>query len=198
MLLRLQNIALNAPLQQTGSVLLLAELILPRNGIARRSALKALRLTGGVRSLRRASLSEAGLLKERVDGPFGLRVAVTRPLVQPELWRFLRRLAAAGVESALELLPTLDPLSEALAEEAAETLADRMRDSAPAWIAAGTIDLDSEALRSGTVTLPLKLTQSIRDHRELKPSQRRDKRKMAGPVHRAGTKVGQIVLAIEA
>ena len=83
MLLSLQTLTLDAPLNQSGECLILTELILPRNGIARKAALKDVRLIKGKRSFARAPFFEKALLKEKVDGPFGLKVSVTRPLSTP-------------------------------------------------------------------------------------------------------------------
>jgi len=108
MLLTVNAIQLSPPINGTGESLLLAELVLPRPAIARRSALKPVRLTKGKRALSRAAFVDKALLKERVEGPFGLRVAVTRPLRQPELAAALRKLLAAGIEDFGEVRLDVD------------------------------------------------------------------------------------------
>jgi hypothetical protein len=195
MLLALRSINLDAPLQLSGQSLILTELILPRNAIARKAVLKDVRLTRGRRSLARQPFYEKALLKEKVDGLFGLRVSVTRPLKNPELNQFLRRLLATGLESSVDLLSSLlirySPLGDVL-EEAGEWGADRLLESSSNFIATGGLDLESESLTPGTLMIDLKLTETIRKS-DLPPGPKsREKRKTAAVSYKKGTAVGQI------
>jgi hypothetical protein len=199
MLLTLNAIQLSAPLDGTGECLVLAELVLPRPAIARRAALKPVRVTRGKRSLGRAAFVDKALLKERVDGPFGLRVAVTRPLRQPELVRTLRTLLAAGIEDFGGEVARRVPFGPAgeLVDTLGETLADRLEEDRPGFIAEGTLDLDSERLSPEKLNLPLKLNETLRSSSHLKPSERRAKRRRQSKTYRKGTIIGDLTLDVD-
>jgi len=203
MILSLHKIALDAPLNQSGQCLILTELILPRNSIARKAALKdvqiSTRSTGSVRvgqaSFARSPFYEKALLKEKVDGPFGLKVSVTRPLKHPELVQFARQLLATGIESSTDLLSPLlirySPLEDVL-QEASDQLVDRITQTASSFIASGGLDLDSETLISGKITIPLKLTETFRKS-DLPPGPKsRDKRKTSAKIYKKGSPIGEI------
>jgi len=202
MLLELSKISLDSPLDQSGQCLVLAELVLPRNAIQSKTALREVSVKKGQRSLARAPFYEKALLKEKVDGRFGLKVSITRPMGHRERSRFLRQLLATGIEEGADALSfpasILGGLAAELLSEATDQLADRITDDSPAFIAAGGLDLDSETLQSGTLSIPLKLTQSFRSSQHLKLSQKRDKRKAESKTYRAGTKVGELRLKLEA
>lgn len=194
MLLLLHKITLDAPLNSSGECLVLTELVLPRNAIRAKSALSPVSLTQGRRSFARAPFYEKALLKEKVDGRFGLKVSVTRPLKNPELNQFLRQLLATGIESSVDLISPLlirsSPLND-LADEAADQLADRVRDEA-SFLATGGIDLDSATLTSGQLSIPLKLTASIR-RSDLPPGPKsREKRKSTAKLYSKGSTVGAV------
>ncbi|HKK19444.1 MAG TPA: hypothetical protein VJ952_12275 [Opitutales bacterium] len=199
MLLTLNSIQLSPPIKGTGECLVLAELVLPRPGIARRAALKPVRLTKGKRSLSRAAFVDKALLKERVEGTFGLRVAVTRPLRQPELAAALRKLLAAGIEDFGGELARRVPFGPAgeLVDTFGETLADRLEEDAPDFIAEGSLDLDSETLRSEKLTLSLKLIDTIRSSDHLKPSEKREKRRRQSKTYRKGNDIGEVRLDVD-
>ena len=196
MLLLLDKIALETPIKLTGESLVLAELVLPRNAIARRSVLKPVQLNRGKRSLARAGFVQQALLKERVEGLFGLRVAVTRPLGQRELAATLRRLLAAGIEEFGSELARRVPFGPAgeLVDAFGEELADQITDDAPDFIAQGSVDLDSESLVPGKLAIPLSLIESIRSSAHLKLSEKRAKRQSAAKTLRKGMAVGELVV----
>jgi len=204
MLLSLQTLTLDAPLNQSGECLILTELILPRNGIARKAALKDVRLIKGKRSFARAPFFEKALLKEKVDGPFGLKVSVTRPLKHPELNQFLRQLLATGIEglgeaAALLAFPSLSISAFAkggrdLASAPFDAFADQVSDDAPHFIASGGLDLDSESLTAGTIRIPLELSKTLRKS-DLSPGPKsREKRKSTAKIYKKGTVIGEIRL----
>ncbi|MGC6424319.1 MAG: hypothetical protein ACON4O_04960 [Lentimonas sp.] len=199
LILSLQSVELAPPLTQTGESLLLTELLLPRPGIARKSTLKELQLTKGKRSFARAPFYEKGLLKEKVDGRFGISVSVTRPLKNPKVSQIFRRILAAGVEGGADLLSAsllkYAPLND-LVDEAADQFADHIL-ADETFIAIGGIDLDSETLNTGIVSIPLKLTETIRSSGHLKASEKREKRRSQDEVYRKGTVVGTVKLHIE-
>lgn len=204
MILSLQTLTLDMPLNQSGECLILTELILPRNGIARKAALKEVRLMKGKRSFARTAFFEKALLKEKVDGPFGLKVSVTRPLKHPELNQFLRQLLATGIEGlgeavSLSAFPSLSISAFArggrdLASAPFDALADQVSDDSPNFIATGGLDLDSETLTAGKISIPLKLTQTLRKS-DLPPGPKsREKRKSAAKIYKKGTVIGEIRL----
>jgi hypothetical protein len=196
MILSLKSVTLDAPLNQTGECVLLAELILPRPSIAKKSALKDCRVTKGKRSFVREPFYEKGLFKEKVDGPFGVRVSLSRPLKHPELNQFLRQLLGTGLESSADLLsaPSLSPLTifNDVVEEAAEQIADRLTAS-ETFIAIGGIDLDSETLSAGPVHIPLKLQESIRRSEGPVGPKARETRKTTAKRYKKGSIVGELV-----
>jgi hypothetical protein len=202
MILSLHSIRLNAPLNTTGESLLLTELILPRNAIARKAALKDIRLTKGTRSFARAPFYETGLLKEKVEGPFGLKVHLTRPLRHPEFSRFLRQILATGVDSSVDLLTSVFATAPGtavlgdLAEEAADQLSDSLADTTPSFIAVGGIDLQSEGLENGRITIPLKLIESVRQS-DQPPGPRARENRRAAQLFRKGSPVGEIQLDLQ-
>lgn len=198
MLLLLNKITLDAPINLTGESLVLAELVLPRPAIARRSALKPVRLSKGKRSLARAGFVQRALLKERVEGLFGLRVAVTRPLGQRELAATLRRLLAAGIEDLGSELARRVPFGPAgeLVDAFGEAMADQIADDAPDFVAQGSIDLDSESLVPGKLAIPLSLSERIRSSAHLKLSDKREKRKSAAKTFRKGMAIGEVVVEL--
>jgi hypothetical protein len=190
-LLKLHQVSLEAPLNQTGQCLILAELILPRKGIARKAALKDLSLSKGKRSFARAPFYETALFKEKVDGRFGIKLSVSRPLKNPELNQFLKRLLATSVESASNLIQP--SFIKDLVDEASDQLGDRILDD-ESFIACGGLELDSESLASGKITLALKLTETIRKS-DLPPGPRdREKGRRQRKSYRKGSTVGEVSL----
>lgn len=204
MILSLQTIQLEAPLDQTGKSFILTELVLPRNAIARKTALKDVRLTKGKRNWTSAPFYETGLLKERVDGPFGVKVSVTRPLRHAEFSRFVRKLLATGLESSVDLLsPVLavatgGSILSDLADEAADKLADSVEGKEAVFIAEGGLDLDSETLVDGPIHIPLRLTEGVRQSDQPPGPRARDNRRANSRLFRKGSPVGEIVLALRA
>lgn len=208
MILSLHTVQLEAPLDQGGESLVLTELILPRNAIARKAALKEIRLSrskSAAGSLAKASFARApfyekALLKEKVDGPFGLKVSLTRPLKHPELSKLLRQLLTTAVESSTDLLASFaatHSLLDDLLEEAGDALVNRVADTTPTFLATGGLDLDSARLASGTIDVPLKLTQSLRQS-DLPPGPKsREKRRRQTTTYRKGHPVGQVSFQLD-
>ena len=196
MLSKLHSLRLDAPLDLSGESLVFVELVVPRPAIARRSTLKPVQLRQGRRSFARQPLYETALLKERVDGPFGLKVAVTRPGKHPEWRRWFRQLLAEGAKSLGDIGFSGFDFLDDIAEEAFDQLADRIGGDAPVFAAAGGSDLDSETLPSGQLTIPLHLTRRIRSSAHLPLSERREKRKSQAKTFRKGLQVGEVVVEI--
>jgi hypothetical protein len=208
MLLTLHKLDLKAPLNRTGSSLVLAELVLPRNSIQRKTGLCTVALKEGTRSLARTPFYEKALLKEKVDGRFGLIVRVTRPIASTARSQRLRTLLATALESGADALSPFisqflapNPLTRGVLpdvfDEAAKGFADAIDDDAPAFIATGGIDLDSDKLQPGTLNIPLKLTETFRSAADLPLSERRAHRKSKATTYRKGSAIGAIQLQIE-
>ena len=198
--LSLHSIRLDSPLQPTGRCLVLAELIVPRNGIARRSAIKELQLSEGKRSLARAPFYERALLKEKVDGAYGLRVRVTRPFKRAETAGLFRQLLATGIESGSELIHSSlirRSLLKDLFESGSDALVDRIEDNTAPFIAGGGIDLHSETQGPVNISIPLRLEDSIRSSAHSKFSERREKRKSGTKTYRKGSVVGELRFKLE-
>lgn len=204
MLLSLKSLTLDAPLNQTGECLILTELILPRPGIARKAALRDLQVTKGKRSLSRAPFYITALLKEKVDGPFGLKVSVTRPLKHPKLDQFIHQLVATGIEglgeaASFSAFPNVSvsvfakgfrDLIEVPFDEASKALAS----GSPTFIASGGLDFDSETLTSGSITIDLALEESLRISDSPVGPKAREKRKRSAELYKKGQEIGQVVL----
>jgi len=195
----LRSLKLNTPLSGNGHSLLQARLILPRPGIQGRNALKALELKRGTASLRRAPFYEAGLLKEKVDGRFGLQVQLTRPQRNPEATRALQALLASVIDAAGDTLAAQVPLSSLrnLARAPFQQLVDQIEDDAPDFLLEGGLDLDSETLASGTVTVPLQLIETLR-HTPVAPGPKsREQRKRKTTTYKKGLSLGEAVLDLQ-
>ncbi|TVP79704.1 MAG: hypothetical protein EA353_05515 [Puniceicoccaceae bacterium] len=179
-------------MKSSGSCLVLTECLLPRNAIARKAALKDIQLTQGKRSFVRRPFYEKCLLKERVDGLFGLKVSVTRPLRHREFEKFVRRLLVIGAEHSIDLLSPLiaryAPLDEFIDAGSDHLLKSFLQD-AP-FIATGGLDLDSATLAAGILRVPLQLEKSIRQSNTAPGPKSREKRRPASVLYRKGSTVG--------
>ena len=195
----LRSLKLNAPLSGNGHSLLQTRLILPRPGIQTRNALKALELKRGTTSLRCAPFYEAGLLKEKVDGRFGLQVQLTRPQRNPEATRALQALLASVIDAAGDTLAAQIPLSSLrkLARAPFEQLVDEIEDDAPEFLLEGGLDLDSESLASGTVTVPLRLIETLRHSPTAPGPKSREQRKRKTATYKKGLSLGEAVLDLQ-
>lgn len=194
--LTLRALRLDAPFAIKGHSLLLAHLILPRPGIQSRSSLKTLELKRGRTALQRAPFYETALLKEKVDGRFGLQIRLTRPQANLERAQFLQAVLASGIEAAGDTLAAQIPLSSlrGLARAPFDQMAEVVEDDSPEFILEAGIDLDSEALTAGVITLPLKLSETIR-HNPLPPGPKsREQRKAKTQTYKKGLTLGEAVL----
>lgn len=197
--LELSKISLDAPLNRSGEALALATLVLPRPSIQHKTALKPFRLQKGKISFARKSFYEKALLKEKVDGPFGLTLRMTRPVAKPELQSWLRSMVGVGMEAAGDLFASGLPISalRPLLRSPFDELADQVSDDAPEFILRGGIDLDSENLNSGSLTIPLQLTEAIRQS-DLPPGPKsREKRKASAKRYKKGQTIGEALLRVE-
>lgn len=196
--LELSKLSLNLPLDQSGETLALTSLVLPRPAIRQRTTLKNFRLQKGKANFARKAFYEKALLKEKVDGRFSLTVQFTRPTAHPELQAWLQAMTGVGLETIGDALAgglTLSALRPLL-REPFDGLADQLTDDAPEFILHGGLDLDSETLKPGKISIPLQLTQSIRKS-DLPPGPKsRDKRKTSAKTYKKGLTVGEAVVEV--
>lgn len=201
MLLTLEKVELEAPLAGNGSVMVMAELVLPRPAIALRRALLEVSLRKGKRSLVKDSFLEKALLKERVDGSFGLKVAVTRPSPPNQFADLLRGILASGIQNAGDILSRMyytTPPARRLAMGPTDAIAGALNDTGPEYLADGSLDLSSGTLTNGLLTVPIKLNRNLRDSDPpAGPRNRPRTNAAASHVFRKGHAVGQIVLRVE-
>ena len=81
-----------------------------------------------------------------------------------------------------------------LASAPFDALADQVSDDSPNFIATGGLDLDSETLTAGKISISLKLTKTLRKS-DLPPGPKsREKRKTAAKLYKKGTQIGEISL----
>ncbi len=194
----LRSLKLETPLAISGHSLLQCNLILPRPGIQSRAALKPVALKKGAVSLRRAPFYESALLKEKVDGRFGLQIRLTRPQSNPAATRALQALLATVIEAAGDTLAAQVPVSalRGLVRSPFDQVAEQLEDDTPDFLLTGGLDLESENLEPGEITMPLKLIERLR-HNSLPPGpKRRDARKTKTTTYKKGLTIGEAVLAV--
>lgn len=202
LLITLDRLSLKEPLKQSGETLALTTLVLPRPGIRRKTSLRPFRLQAGKASLARKPFHERALLKEKVDGRFGLTVQLTRPVKHAELQTLLRGIAGLGLEAAGDLLAGGLRMSalRPLLREPFDALADELTDDAPDFILQGGVDLNSDSLSQSkgpdALTVTLQLTQRIRKS-DLPPGPKsREKRRTSSKTYKKGLAVGEAVLKL--
>ncbi|MCC5789689.1 MAG: hypothetical protein JJT75_08640 [Opitutales bacterium] len=201
MLLTLEKIDLSSPLNRNGKVLVMAELILPRPAIALRRALLEVSLRQGKRSLGKASFFEKALLKERVDGPFGLRVAVTEPTAPNRFGDLLSDILSTGIKNAGDIFARMaftTPPARRIAMFPSDAVAEAIQDTSPKYVAEGSLDLSSDTLTDGSLNIPIHLNQTLRDSRTVSgPRSRRNRRPSSpSPSFRKGTLSGSLTLKV--
>ena len=198
LLITMQRLDLEAPFNRSGELLSLTSLVLPRPGIQKKTALKPFRLTKGVANLSRKPFNENALLKEKVDGTFALTLQMTAPAAHSELQKWLRDMAAIGLESAGDLLAAgletraLRPLLRAPFDQAAETLSD----DPPDFILEGSAELHSDTIENGLLKLPIKLNQSHRSSNTPPGPKSREKRKSSVKTYKKGLTIGEAVFQL--
>jgi hypothetical protein len=200
MLITLENIELDSPLDRSGAALVSVELVLPRPAIALRRALLEVPLRSGKRSMQRANFHEKALLKERVDGLFGLKVAITRPTPPSQFADVLRDILSTGIQNVGDILARMSfttPPARRIAMMPTDAVADAIQDTSPMFIADGSLDLASDSLTSGILSVPLRLNKTVRESNSPSGPRNRPTRKAtATQVFRKGTPVGTIQLRV--
>lgn len=200
MLLTLETLQLETPLDRDGSMLVLVELILPRPAIALRRALVEVQVRKGKRSLVRASFHEKALLKERVDGLFGLKVAITRPTPPSQFADLLRTILSTGIQNTGDILARMSfttPPARRLAMMPTDAIAEAIQDTSPEYVADGSLDLASDTISSGLLSVPLKLNKTLRESSSPSGPRNRPTRKATtSQVFRKGRAAGSIALRV--
>lgn len=199
LLIYLDHLSLKEPIKQSGETLALTTLVLPRPGIQKKTALKSFRLQKGKVSLTRKPFYEKALLKEKVDGPFGLTLKITRPVSHGEMQALLRSAVGLGLEVTGDLLARGLSITalRPLLREPFDEFADHLTDDAPDFILEGGFDLDSETMKAGTITMPLKLTQRLRLSSLPPGPKSRNKRKTSAKTYKKGLTIGEVALRLE-
>ncbi|WP_269527024.1 hypothetical protein [Coraliomargarita parva] len=194
--LLLDSLRLEAPLDLSGDCLLQVTAHWPRPGIAARSAVLTLSLKKGRVRLTKAPLVQRLLLKEKVEGPFGLHLSLTRPQRFPELASLVRLLAGTGIESIGDLLAAgLSPTAlRPLLREPFDALAERFEARSLEPLLEGSIDLDPVAGLPASLEIPLKLSRSFTQSQVPPGPKAREQRKSATRRYPKGRQVGSCKL----
>lgn len=194
----LRSLSLNEPFR-TGTTTLVAELVWPRGAIRSRSGVRAVELRRGKASFSRRPYYERLLLKEKVDGRFGLTVGVTRPGNGGQVATFLAEVlgtmvsaVGSGLGSSLELPATA---LRRVVREPFNQVADLIEDDDLALIAGGGVDLSSEEELEGRHVFPLRATRTLRDTvGSARGPRARPRKPGAVSTVRKGTVIGEAVL----
>lgn len=150
------------------SHLLTTELVWPRLGVARKSAVLTVPLTNGLCATDVWSYTQKVVLKESCEHLFGIRVSLSETLTSAKMRKFLRYLAGKTADLAADAVEDAIPVP--IADEIASLpllyLSKQLLTSQdPDLIVEGTLDLDiSQFPADGspvTITVPL-VTQHTR------------------------------------
>ena len=166
----LKSLTLTHPAFATATaVTVSAELVWPRPAISARMGFQTFSLRKGKAVLRRTKDYERLLLKEKVDGRFGLVIGLTKPGPQLALNSAMAEIlgtALSGIGSGLAA-PFVSTALRPLLREPFNQLADKIEDDEPILIAEAGIDLDSDQLStlllcSSSKTFEFKSTKSLK------------------------------------
>lgn len=198
--LSLESLSLEPPLSQNGQCLLSTALILPRPGIQLKSNLKSVQLRRGQANYRKAPFYQAGVLKEKVEGRFGLQVRLTAPQSTPEFKAMVSQLTAMGLETVGDFLAAGIQLSAVrqLVTSAFDQAADKVADTEDDFLLEGGLDLvlDDRTESARAVHLPLKLTRSLRINHRAPGPKTRDTLKPKTKTYKKGLTLGEAVFAL--
>lgn len=142
------------------------------------------------------------LLKERVDGNFGLSVGMTKLQGNPKATELFQELLVTAVEAVGGVLSSrMDlPVSalKQVIESPFDTLADQLEDDALQLVATAGFDFHSESAWEGEHTFELKLNRTLRIAPEVKsgPPKERQVRNRKVQTFRKGTSVASVTLAL--
>jgi hypothetical protein len=186
---------------ERSSVTIVAELVWPRPAISSRIGVKAFDLRKGKASLSRRPNYDRLLLKERVDGNFGLVVGITKPggassAAAAEILGKAISALGVGLSTALSLPSTS---LRSLIREPFGQLADLVEDEEISLIAEAGLDLNSEEDWEGKRTLELKTTKTLKILVEPKSGPRTKivAKKQKTQTLRKGTIIGEVVLELQ-
>ncbi|MBC2601235.1 hypothetical protein [Puniceicoccus vermicola] len=199
----LKSLTLTHPAFATATaVTISAELVWPRPAISARMGFQTFSLRKGKASLRGTKDYERLLLKEKVDGRFGLVIGLTKPGPQWALNSAMAEIlgtALSGIGSGLAA-PFVSTALRPLLREPFNQLADKIEDDEPILIAEAGIDLHSEDDWVGEHKFELKTTKSLKLPLEPKagPRTKSVAKKQKFQTIRKGTVIAEVILELRA
>lgn len=163
--------------QERGAIGLRFQLVVPRPNVDGRDAVRVIRARKGVTRFGSRPVSERLLFKQTVEGPFGLRVEVSRGFGASALEELVRTAFAGGVEEVVRFAAASQlPPFRNLMREGGRFLGDLIEESeAPDLLAVGEADLASDPVER-RLEVPLKVAATFRT-----PVVRGGKRPTGGP-----------------
>ncbi|MGE9290000.1 MAG: hypothetical protein ACQKBT_03360 [Puniceicoccales bacterium] len=197
----LKSLTLNEPFHTASAVTVTAELVWPRPAISSRVGIQTLDLRKGKASLRRAKYYERLLLKEKVDGRFGIVVGITKPGPQLAVNRVVAEILGTALSSIGSGLAAgmANTALRPLVREPLNQFADAVESDEPALIADAGIDLHSDDDWIGEKTFLLKTNQSLKIPLEPKsgPRTKDVAKKQKFKTLRKGSVIAEVVLELE-
>jgi len=180
------------------SHLLTAELIWPRNAIAKKTSMVACKLSNGVFTQDSAPWGERVLFKEETEGRFGLKVVLSKPTDSAALEAFLRSIFGTLLSAGGEFLASSTPVAPVRKIERApfeyfSKLIAKMPDPNP--LAYGIIDLSPKDIQNcDDISIPIRLSEAV-----WKTTQRPGKGQhpIRKKVMEKDTEIGAITLKVE-
>lgn len=177
-----------------------AELVWPRPAISSRVGLLPLELRRGKAALTRRPFYERLLLKEKVDGSFGLVVRITKPGKGPALPPALAEIfstALSAIGSGLGA-PLVNSAIRPIVREPLNQLADVFEDDEPLFIAEAGIDLNAEEDWIGERKFELKTTKTLKIPSEPQagPRTKTVAKKQKSATVRKGAIIAEVVLEL--
>ncbi len=197
----LKSLALTHPaFSSARSATIVAELIWPRPAISSRVGFQSVSLRKGKTALGRTPYYERLLLKEKVDGRFGIRVGITKPGAQFNLNPALAEILSTALSSIGGTLAA--PFSSAalrpLLREPLNQLADKIDPDEPTVVAEAGLDLHSDDDWIGEKSFVLKTNKSLKIPIDNKvgPRTKDVAKKQKFQTIRKGSVIAEVVLAL--
>jgi len=180
------------------SHLLGADLVWPRNAIAKKSSMVPCKLSNGVFSPDSAPWGERVLFKEDTEGRFAIRVVLSKPTDHKALVEFFRSFMGTFLSASGEVMASSTPVAPVRRVERApfeyfSKLIAKMPDPNP--LAYGIIDLDPKDIRNGDeIRIPIRLSST---QWETTQHVRKGQGLIRKKVLEKDTEVGVVVLRVE-
>jgi len=200
--IQIRSLSLTEPFENSGQLSLISQLIWPRPAIVGRAGIKQLTLSKGKARLPLKPVYPRILLKEKVDGRFGLNVGITRIQRNPKAAEFLQNLLVTTLEATGGILSSTLQLPATALKQVIEApfdqLADQLDDDSLKLVAQAGFDFDSESALDGEHTFELKLTETLRIGPEIKKGapKERQVRNRKSQTFKKGTVVGAAVIKL--